>query len=250
MGGVMSERTAEADLARASEILKLIPAEKRRGQLTDLLGDLRRLGVVPDCTVLLPLVRHKWWQVRWDAIGALANCGSDPRTETALLDVLEHTDDDYDRINANAALSECGTTRAIPALAAQIHHAKDDVKCSAINALSEVGDASVLPILLDAFADRSAVAKWYAMIAIDRHGDERAIEPVCDRVRVILARRRQRIQAPRSELLAALQFLARHPADARSQVTLAWVAGKRLAYLTEDEAHWVTGQLSHTESPR
>jgi HEAT repeat protein len=219
--------------------------EQRRSQLTDLLGDLRRLGVVPDCTVLLPLVRHKWWQVRWDAIGALAKCRSDPRAETALLDVLAHTDDDYDRINANAALSECGTTRAIPALAAQVHHAKDDVKCSAINALGEVGDASVLPILLDALADRSAAAKWHAMLAIDRHGDERAIEPVCDRMRVILARRRQRLQGPRSELLAALQFLARYPADPRSRATLGWVAGKRLAYLTEDEAQWVTGQLAH-----
>jgi hypothetical protein len=63
-------------------------------------------------------------------------------------------------------------------------------------------------------------------------------------VRVILARRRQRIQAPRSELLAALQFLARYPADPRSQKTLAWVTGKRLAYLTDDEAQWVTGHLA------
>jgi HEAT repeat protein len=72
------------------------------------------------------------------------------------LDVLAQTEDDYDRMYANAALSECGSVAAIPALAAQIDHPKDDVKCSARNALNQLGDASVLPTLLDALTDRSA----------------------------------------------------------------------------------------------
>jgi HEAT repeat protein len=131
-----------------------------------------------------------------------------------------------------------------PAHAAQIHHPKDDVKSSAINALAEVGNASILPVLLDALTDRSAVAKWYAMIAVDRHGDQRAIEPVCERVRVILSRQRNRQQAPRSELLAALQFLARHRDDPRAETTLAWAISKRFAYLTDDEAHWARGHLA------
>src|ERR1700722_9009070 len=101
VAGLMGEQVTEADLARASEIVNMIAAEKHRSQLSNLIGDLSRLGVVPDCTVLLPLVRHKWWQVRWEAIGALAKCGGDPRAETALLDVLAHTDDYYDRIYAN-----------------------------------------------------------------------------------------------------------------------------------------------------
>jgi hypothetical protein len=182
----------EEDLARANAILDKIPTEQRRRQLSDLVEEVRRLQVVPDCTVLLPLVRHRWPQVRHAAIGALAVCRADPRAEAALLGVLADTSDDYDRISANAALSRCGTAAAIPALAAQIHHHKDDVKCSAVYALAQIGDASILPVFLDALTDRSWAAKWYAMSAIARHGDEQATEPVCERVRVILAK-------PRSE---------------------------------------------------
>jgi HEAT repeat protein len=90
--------------------------------------------------VLLALVRHRWSVVRHDAIDALAKCRSDLRAETALLNLLADTEDDYDRTYANAALSECGTPAAIPALAKQIHHRTDDVKCSTINALAQLGD--------------------------------------------------------------------------------------------------------------
>jgi hypothetical protein len=47
---------AESDLARASDLLNMIAAAQRRAQLSDLVDDLRRLGVVPDWTVLLALV--------------------------------------------------------------------------------------------------------------------------------------------------------------------------------------------------
>jgi HEAT repeat protein len=142
------------DLARANEILAMIPAEQRRQQLSELLQELGRLPEVPDCTVLLPLVRHKWWIVRHDAMHALEKCRPDPRIGTALLGLLSATDDDYDRISANAALGSCGTAVAIPALAEQIHHRTDDVKCSAIFALARIAGESALPIFLDALTDR------------------------------------------------------------------------------------------------
>ena len=104
--------------------------------------------------------------------------------------------DDYDRIYASAALGECGTRAAIPALTVQIHHPKEDVKCAAIYALSGVGGPPELAIFLHALTDRSPAAKWHAMAAIARHGTQQAIGPVCDRVRVILRRRRATGQLP------------------------------------------------------
>ncbi len=80
------------------------------------------------------------------------------------------------------------------------------------------------------------------MRAIAGHGDERAIEPVCDRVRVILARQRKLRQMGGSELLLALRFLARYRDD-RARAALRWVTGHRLAYLAPDEADWVRANL-------
>jgi HEAT repeat protein len=233
---------SEPDLAGAVQILAQIGGEQRRRQLADLLNELGRLPTIPDCTVLLPLVRHRWWQVRHEAISALGKCWDDPRAEAALIGVLAETADDDDRMYANAALSECGTAASIPALAAQIHHPTADVKCSAINALTELGDVSTLPVFLDALTDRSPAAKWYAMTAIGRHGTEAAIGPVCARVRVILARRRKRSQRPTSELLEALEYLVRYRDDGRAQETLRWVT-TRTGYLDDREARWVAGHL-------
>ena len=129
-------RPEESGAAQADVLLKKIAAESRRSQLDSLLSELQRLATIPDCTVLLPLTKHRWWQVRWGAIEALAKCRDDGRAEAALLAVLANPVDDYDRINANAALGQCGPPAAVPALAAQVHHPKDDVKCSAIYALA------------------------------------------------------------------------------------------------------------------
>jgi HEAT repeat protein len=159
----------EPDGGRAGVLLAKIATETRRSQLDDLLRELQRVPTIPDCTVLLPLTTHRWWQVRWGAIDALAKCRHDPRAEAALLAVLANPVDDYDRINANASLGQCGTKAAIPDLAAQVHHPTEDVKCSAIYALAQIGDETQLPVFLDALTDRSWAAKWYAMQAIARH---------------------------------------------------------------------------------
>jgi HEAT repeat protein len=214
----------------------MIPAEQRRRQLSELLQELGHLSEVPDCTVLLPLVEHKWSVIRHDAIGALEKCRPDPRIETALLSLLAATDDDYDRICVNAALGSCGTATAISALAAQIHHRTDDVKCSAVFALARIGDESTLPIFLDALTDRSLVARQYALRAISQHGNEQAIPAIRDRVHAILARRKRSAQ---SELLGCLQFLARYPNDDQARATLSWVTDKRLDYLTAHEVGWI-----------
>jgi HEAT repeat protein len=143
-----------------------------------------------------------------------------------------------------AAPGECCTRAAISALAAQVHHPKDDVNCAAIYALARIGGPPEVAIFLDAFTDRSPVAKWYSMAAISQYGTEQAIGPVCARVRVILRRQRANGQLPESELLLALKFLARHPGDKRASATLIWVAGRKLSYLTPQEVKWVHSNIS------
>jgi hypothetical protein len=225
-------------------LLAQISAEHRYQRLAELVEELERLPQVSDCTVVLPLVSHPRWQVRQAAIGALGKARGDSRAETALLGVLAGPVDEHDRIIASAALGEAGTRAAIPALAAHIHHPQDDVKCAATYALARIGGAPELAIFLDALTDRSPAAKWYAIAAIARHGTQQAIGPVCDRVRVILRRQRHQGQLPESELLLALQFLARHPGDERASATLTWVAERKLSYLTPHEARWAHRHLT------
>lgn len=218
------------EAGRESALLAEISAERRYPRLAELVEKLARLPAIGDFTVVAPLARHPRARVRHAAIRALGKACGDSQAEVALLGVLAEPADDDDQIYANASLGECGTRVAIPALAAQVHHPKDDVKCSAIYALARLGGPAELGIFLDALADRSPAAKSYAMAAITQHGTGQAIGPICDRVRVILRRRRVTVHLPESELLRALKFLARHPADQRANATLAWVAERKLSY--------------------
>jgi HEAT repeat protein len=169
---------SESGLPDAGLLLDQLATEERHRQLEAILWKLRQMPEVRDCGPVLPLTRHRSSLVRHEAITVLGQC-SDPRAEEALLGVLADPHDDYDRISANAALGQCGSRAAIPALAAQIHDRVDDVKCSAIYALMELGDSSLVPVFLDALSDRSSTAKWYAMHAIERHGNQLTIRPVC-----------------------------------------------------------------------
>jgi HEAT repeat protein len=153
---------SESELAKARTLLGMLTAERRRRQLEEILSGLANLADIPDCGPLLPLTRHRWWQVRHEAIRVLGKC-RDQRAEEALLAVLANPLDDHDRVYANASLGECGSAAAIAALAAQIHERAEDVKCSAVYALAKLGDSSTLPVFLDALNDRSPSVKWYAM---------------------------------------------------------------------------------------
>jgi hypothetical protein len=57
--------SGDPDAGRADKPLKKIAAETRRSQLDSLLSELQRVPIIPDCTVLLRLTTHRWWQIRW-----------------------------------------------------------------------------------------------------------------------------------------------------------------------------------------
>jgi len=196
-----------------------------------------RLQAERDPDVLGDFISHPAWQVRWAAIESLGKADS-PAAERHLLQVLATTRDDGDLALANAALGRVGSRAAIQALSGLVHHNVDDVKCSAINALSLLGDSSLTPLYLDALSDRSWIAKWYAVMAIHRNGDERAIRPVSDRLRSVLGRDRRTVIGGWSEVMYALDFLRRWPADASANSTIEW-ARTRIHRLQPDERTWL-----------
>jgi len=197
-----------------------------------------RLTAERDPDVLGEYVHHPAWQVRWAAIESLGKSGS-PKAEGPLLAVLRTSADARDYPWANAALGRVGSKAAIPALSALIHHQIEDVKGSAIAALGAIGDASLTPTYLDALSDRSWVAKWAAMGAIARNADERAVEPVSQRVRAILSRERKRDLGGTTEVMYALEFLDRwSSSNPVAAETIEWVRTSALGRLLKEERTW------------
>lgn len=199
---------------------------------------VERLRQERDPEVLGAYTGHRAWQVRIAAIQGLGN-GDSPAAERYLLQVLETSSDGFDLSSANAALSRVGSEASIPGLTRLIHHPIDDVKGSAINALSVLGDQSLTPVYLDALSDRSWTAKWYAMAAIHRKGDARAIRPVAERLRKVLSRERRTAILGWSEVMYALDFLRRwQDIDPIPTQTIEWVRSDRLDRLQDAEREW------------
>jgi HEAT repeat protein len=188
--------------------------------------------------VLGEYVGHPAWQVRLEAIQSLGHSDS-PAAERHLLHVLANSHDKADLSFANSALGRVGSHAAIPALARFIHHPVEDVKCSAIHALGVLGDSSLTPLYLDALSDRSWAAKWYAMAAIHRNGDMRAVGPVIDQLRKVLSRDRKRKVAGWTEVMYGLDFLGRWQAsDPSAAQLIEWVRSSRLDRLDSAEREW------------
>ncbi|MFD0049418.1 HEAT repeat domain-containing protein [Actinomycetes bacterium NPDC127524] len=131
---------------------------------------------------MLPFLSDRRYQVRHSAIKALRKCNG-LKIEEALIQVLLHPIDTDDLICANEVLSEIGTANAIPFLMNLLDHQKDDVKGSALYALSVIGGNELLPVFIKALTEGTVGLKSSATSAIHRHGDETAINAVIARVR-------------------------------------------------------------------
>lgn len=149
------------------------------------------------------------WLVRHSAIDALANC-SDVDVEGILLEFVASSTDPHDILYTNVALGSRGGERSLEYLAGKTTHAKEDVANSALSAMTRIGSTEQLGCFVAALGDRRWAVKWYAMIAIEEHGDATAVEPVLLRVKKILGRERSAQTGGRSELTAGLAFLWRY----------------------------------------
>jgi hypothetical protein len=163
---------------------------------------------VPLDPLIVQLATDRRWLVRHSAIGALGN--ADGEVEDVLLRLARTSKDPHDLVYINAALGRVGGQRSLEYLMHAAGHSKEDVATSALAALTKVGTVAQEACFLVALADRRWSVKWYAMIAIEVHGDRASVDPVLTRAKRILSRKRGVPQAPRSELGAALAFLWRH----------------------------------------
>ena len=183
---------------------------------------LDALARAPEPFVLDPLIVEMTmddrWLVRHSAISALGNAiGED--VEDALLRAADRAQDPYDLAYINAALAKVGSQQSVPYLTEAVTHRKEDVACSALAALTTIGSNAQQSCFLAALADRRWPVKWYAMIAIETHGDLSAVDAVLVRAKQILRPGRISRQYGRSELMAAMGFLWRYRLD-RPDVSL------------------------------
>ncbi|OXB05008.1 HEAT repeat domain-containing protein [Flavobacterium pectinovorum] len=94
----------------------------------------------PIGTDLLPLIqatKSDKWLIRHSAIQSLKNA-LDSVAETALIEILNDSDDPYDLVYTNATINTIGTLRAIPFLEKHLKSRKRDVKDSAKYAIEEI----------------------------------------------------------------------------------------------------------------
>jgi HEAT repeat protein len=204
---------------------------------------VQRLATERDPAVLGPYLRHGSWQVRWVAMESLGKSAS-PMAEVPLIELLGDDPEPKDVALIHATLGKVGSQAAIDALVRRIHHPNDDVKASAIAALQRLGDASLTPTYLDALSDRSWVAKWYAMSAIAAHGDERALDAVCERLRSSLSRQRKTNIGGATEVMYALEYLNRwRTSNQAAEDTIRWVQSKAMDRLHPAERVWFDTML-------
>ncbi|WKL48074.1 HEAT repeat domain-containing protein [Flavobacterium pectinovorum] len=90
-----------------------------------------------DLQPLIQATKSDKWLIRHSAIQSLKNA-LDSAAETALIEILNDSDDPYDLVYTNATINTIGTLRAIPFLEKHLKSRKRDVKDSAKYAIEEI----------------------------------------------------------------------------------------------------------------
>ena len=109
--------------------------------LLDRIADINK-PIGTDLQPLIQAIKSDKWLIRHSAIQSLNN-SFDSVAETALIEILDSSDDPYNLIYANATLNRIGTPKAIPYLEKHLKSRKKDVKDSAIYAIEEIKNRQV-----------------------------------------------------------------------------------------------------------
>jgi HEAT repeat protein len=222
-------------------LLKWLEKETNKCAIESILKRIAEQKNVKDCSTILKFVEDERAAIRHEAILALRGCKS-PVAEESLINVIKESTDSYALTYANSVLSNIGTNKSIPHLINLLGHPNGDVKCSAIGALEEIGDASLLPVFLKALQNRSVAVKGYAMLAIKKHGDETAIVPVIERIKTILKRKRI-IES--DELIDGLEILILFEREyAEIQELFNWIKFKKWDFLFLTEKKWIEENIN------
>lgn len=229
--------TNTGDVRVADLLLEQLAQETKPTLIVKILDELAKQERVHDATDIIKYVEDSRSAIRNSAIEALRVCRGDA-AEDALIRFITTSTDSFEIMSANFVLATIGTERVIPHLLPLLDHPKGDIRHSALNALSELGDDSFLPMFVKGLEDRSVDVKAYALLGIAKHGDASAIQPVIKRVKTMLKRKRQ-IQS--NEILTAFRFLNRYrQSDKTIPVLFDWIVAKRWDVLFEEEQQWLT----------
>ncbi len=104
--------------------------------LLDRIADINK-PIGTDLQPLIQSTKNDKWLIRHSAICSLVY-SFDIVAETALIEILDSSDDPYDLTYANGTLNKIGTTKAIPHLEKHLKSRKRDVKNSAKYAIEEI----------------------------------------------------------------------------------------------------------------
>ena len=230
------------DVRVADLLLERLAQETKPTLITSILDELANQERVDDVTDIIKYVEDSRSAIRNSAIDALGSCRG-ILAEDALIRFITTSADSFEIMSANFVLATIGTERVIPHLLPLLDHPKGDVRHSALNAISELGDDTFLPVFIKGLEDRSIEVKAYALFGIVKHGDASAIQPVIKRLKTMLKRQRQ-IQS--DEGLVALHFLHRYrQSDETIPVLFDWIVTKKWDVLFEDEQQWL--KMNHLE---
>ncbi len=104
--------------------------------LLDRIGNINK-PIGTDLQPLIHATKNDKWVIRHSAIQSLNN-SADSLAETALIEILDSSNDPYNLTYSNATLNKIGTLRAIPHLEKHLKSRKSDVKDSAKLAIEEI----------------------------------------------------------------------------------------------------------------
>lgn len=229
------------DVRAGMLLLEKLEQETKPSLLESILEELAKQQCIPDTERIVKYIDDSRSSVREAAIQALRAC-RDETAEDVLIRLITTSNNSFDIMSANFVLATIGTERAVPYLTPLLDHSRGDVRHSALAALSELGNGLDPSILLHGLKDRSSNVREYALVAIERHGDEVAIEPVIKRVQTILKRTRQ-IQT--DEVLIAFRFLYRYQHSYQAIPKLFhWIIQTKREVLFDEEWQWLEAHFT------
>lgn len=239
MIGTIGENSG--DVRAGMLLLEKLEQETKPSLLESILEEIAKQRCIHNTERIVKYIDDSRSSVREAAIQALRVC-RDEIAENALIRLITTSNNSFDIMSANFVLATIGTERAISYLIPLLDHSRGDVRHSALAALSELNNGLDLSIFLRALKDRSGTVREYALIAIEQHGDEVAIEPVIKRLQTLLKRTRQ-IQT--DEVLIAFRFLYRyqHSHQAISKLFY-WIIQTKRGILFDKEWQWIENHFT------
>ncbi|GAA0337409.1 hypothetical protein GCM10008967_29580 [Bacillus carboniphilus] len=204
-----------------------------------LLEDIVRSEYVPALKRILPLVEHKDWQVRHEAIRLLGRYQKE-EVEDTLLSLLKADSNPYDIEYTLGALGRIGSTKVLERIDPLLYHKKGEVRASAIAILKVVGGKTYMKVYEEGLNDRSPAVKLNALSAILKHGDEKQIPLLISRLKTILKRERKYEPGnlESSDVVKILKFLL-HYKNEQVVELLEWIREKKWSMLFELEQEWL-----------